>query len=213
MLACVAQFDAVAVGSWAQAAAGFAQAIAIAYAAYRAGDALKNWRHQKVLEQRFEATGEVLALSRQLKAAFEALRAPHFPKFELALAEKEISSEDPLFLPSDPADREKTIQVQCLHRRMNKYNHIWSQLDDLSYTRSFIFGSSFSDALEQIRDARSEIECRLLNAFNMDETEEHLAIVLRPPRDKTSKADKLGEKIDRSLSVMEDSVRAAWKGI
>jgi hypothetical protein len=85
--------DWVATSTWMQAWAGFTQAGAVVFVAYKGADAFNAWRRQKIEERRIDAAERILTLAYRVRRALSSIRSPMMWASALEHAEKSLINE------------------------------------------------------------------------------------------------------------------------
>ena len=143
-------------GTMIQGWAGFAQAGAIAFAAWKAADTFKLWRSQKIEERRIDVAERILTLADRIKRAFSDFRSP-FYGHELATAEAKLRSEMPEFASLGDSQRRKMATGRAIAERINCYSPEWEQIFELLPLTKALFGEETAKHLEGFWQQRNVV--------------------------------------------------------
>src|SRR4051812_45363639 len=117
-----------ATGSWMQAWASFAQAIAVLIAAGIASRSFNSWRKQKVEERRITNAEQIGALTYRLRRAFALIRRGGFTPQELEVAATKLIDSGLNLATYSKAKRDRVIRSQVALDRLDLFAAEWDDL-------------------------------------------------------------------------------------
>lgn len=123
--------------------------IAIVVAAYLGKGAIRDIRHQKVVERQVEQAESSLAIAYQLKDAISEMRSPATWGYESEESREELSKAEWFqALPAEKQDR--FVQANVFYMRMRRHEDVFnSAFSKLPFVRAF-FGQSTEAAFRTI---------------------------------------------------------------
>ncbi|MGE0740148.1 MAG: hypothetical protein AB7O98_02305 [Hyphomonadaceae bacterium] len=137
-------------GVWMQAYAGFAGAIAVAYAAARGGSSFDSWLRQKIRERKMAIGERVLTAAYKAKDAFPAIRSPMHFEQELAAAEKKLEETYENYNLEANGKKQKLKTAQVILDRMSSYTDTWKELYECLPIARAMFGAPLEEAIRDI---------------------------------------------------------------
>ena len=126
-----------------------AGSIAIVVAAILGRSAVKDFRHQKVIEKQVEQAERALAVAYKLKDAISAIRSPMTMGHESANAREELNKND-WFNALNATEQEKYVQANVFYQRTRMHNGTFdAAFEILPYVKAY-FGKNIEDAFREI---------------------------------------------------------------
>jgi hypothetical protein len=146
-----------ATGNWMQAWAGFAQAGAVVFVAYKGASAFDMWRRQKIEERRMDAAERSLTLAYRVRRALSSIRHPMMWAAELGSAAKVLVEKgaDPKTM-GNPAMGKRT-QAQATLDRVGRFSAEWDEMAAITPIAAALFGSELELTLERLWRQRNVV--------------------------------------------------------
>jgi hypothetical protein len=144
-------------GTWMQAWAGFAQAGAIGFAAFKGAGAFKDWRRQKIEERRIDAAERILTLAYRVRRAIGAMRHPMMWIGPLNEAEQKLRSKGVDLDSEVEARRRRIIHSQAVFDRINSFQTEWDELAAITPVAKALFGDEVENALSELGRQRNVV--------------------------------------------------------
>jgi hypothetical protein len=142
--------DWAATGTWMQAWAGFAQAAAIAFAAWKAADTFRSWRKQKIEERRIEEAERILTLAYRIRSALSGIRSPLMNGFELVSAEERLKKDNSNFETFPANQRKRYTYQQAVYNRIERHSGDWNDLVAIIPVAIALFGQEMEPQLDSL---------------------------------------------------------------
>jgi hypothetical protein len=169
-------------GAW---FAGFA----VIYAAWKAGDALSNFRRQKQEERRIDAAQQLLTFAYRFKRTLRSARITPASALEETRAGELLKQTLEDWDSKHEEERQRHLTAQIISSRLNSEEVLHNGVFDLMPVARALFGDEVESHLQALWEARTSVE---LDA--------HLAITVKPAP-------------IRHRDAIEESVAEAIKGL
>ena len=135
-------------GTMMQGWAGFAQAGAIAFAAWKASDSFKSWRSQKIEDRRITEAERILTVVYRLRRAFSIIRSRIMSGHALAAAEETLKQHGAEFEKLDERRRKGMTYTQAIYDRITCYSKEWEEIAAVIPVAAAHFGKETERQLE-----------------------------------------------------------------
>ncbi len=133
-----------------QAWAGFAQAGAVVFVAWKGANVFASWRRQKIEERRIDIAERILVAAYRASRALDGIRNPAMFGGETERAEKKLRDDDyPLDAKPD-GQRSRIITSQGILNRISDTQAEWDALFEVMPTAAALFGKDLELAIENI---------------------------------------------------------------
>lgn len=171
--------DWAATGTWMQAWAGFAQAGAVAFAAWKAANTFKAWRKQKIEERRLATAENILTVTYKIQRAFSVIRNSVTSEVALEEAERRLLRSG-FQLHDQATDKQKRIlESQVIFDRVDQFSVEWDQLSTLAPLSKALFGKKAEEAIESIWREKIAVQVAAENYIVDDETDPVFTMEIR----------------------------------
>lgn len=202
----MADIDWSATGEWMQAWAGFAQAIIVGFAAWKAADTFNLWRKQKVEERRISSAIEVSSLIYRVRNALTASRAAGMTVRELEEATSRLLDSG-IDLRSEPdTKRKKIIQAQVIFDRLDRFAETWNEMSRWQPISLALFGEGIEKALRDLWQEKVRIETAATHfpsRISDKELKAEIELTLSAPRSDSGYKDVFAERVNAIISEAE----------
>jgi hypothetical protein len=149
--------DPLVFAGWAQAAAGFAGAGAVVYAAHRGAATVQDWLAQRSAERQVLAAERVLTLAHRLRRDFDRIRDPFQLAGEQSEAEVLLKQTESDFRSHNENHQRRRVASQVVLTRLLKRGDIWEELFACLPLARAYFGEGVENALFEFWKARHRI--------------------------------------------------------
>jgi hypothetical protein len=150
--------DWAATGVWMQAWAGFAGAGAVAFAAWKAGDAYQLWLRQQQSARRLEAAGRISSAVFKVADAFSMIRNPRHQGYELERARSTLRENLAEFGSFSDGKQRNLATAQVVLDRLAAHADLWKELYECLVLGRVFFGEQGFESLRGLFEARRKIE-------------------------------------------------------
>lgn len=144
-----------ATGTWMQAWAGFAEAGAVGFAAFKGADAFKGWRRQKIEERRIDAAERILTLAYRVRTAISGMRHPMMWIGPLNEAEKMLREKGVDLDSESDGKKRRIVHAQAVFDRINSFQSEWDELAAVTPVAKALFGDEVESALTSLGKQRN----------------------------------------------------------
>lgn len=149
--------DWTATGAWMQAWAGFAQAGAVVFVAYKGADAFKAWRRQKIEERRMQAAERILTVAYRMRRALSAIRHPMMWSGPLEAAEQKLLDKGYSFAGMSDGEKKKVVHAQAILDRIGGFSTEWDEMLEVTPLAKALFGAALESQLERLMRQRNMV--------------------------------------------------------
>jgi gas vesicle protein len=119
---------------------------AVIFAAFKAGDAVTNWKRQKMAERKMEIAERILTASYRAQAALVRVRNPFMWAHE-EYAAREKLEENAAFLGNTAERQKRLVVAQAYFDRIDKVREDRLPLDEMKPLAKVLFGDAVEDAI------------------------------------------------------------------
>ncbi|TCQ04494.1 hypothetical protein [Sphingomonas sp. PP-CC-3A-396] len=152
------QIDWAATGNWMQAWAGFAQAGAIVFVAYKGSDAFNIWRKQAIAGRRLDTAEHILDVVYRVRRSLKHVREGYMGNAELIRAETHLKLEQSdWFDELNGQARQRAISGQVALNRLADDQREWDELWAVMPKARSFFGSSLEVQLQNLWRQRGTV--------------------------------------------------------